>query len=240
MEYRLRVTPWARGLSLRVTAQGALEVVAPRRVGRRTIARVLAQEQAWIQTALAEAAVRRQTLPPPPSWHVPPVISLPAVGAQWMLTVRPTAAHGVRVLPVGPGQLALAGQVGDTTACRQALRRWLVREGQAHLVPRLADLSCTLGLPYARTTIRLARSRWGSCSRTGVIALNARLLLLASPLVDYVLTHELCHTREPNHSPAFWTLVAQHCPEYLHRRRDLRAAGRELPVWIADPREMPA
>jgi len=58
MDYRLRVTPWARGLSLRVTAQGALEVVAPRRVGQRTIARVLAQEQAWIQTAVAEAAAR--------------------------------------------------------------------------------------------------------------------------------------------------------------------------------------
>jgi len=240
MEYRLRVTPWARGLSLRVTAQGALEVVAPRRVGRRTIARVLAQEQAWIQTALAEAAARRQTLPPPPSWHVPPVISLPAVSAQWTLGLRPTAARGVRVLPVGPGRLALAGQVGDTTACRQALRRWLVREGQTHLVPRLAGLSCTLRLPYARTTIRLARSRWGSCSRTGSIALNARLLLLAPPLVDYVLVHELCHTREPNHGPRFWALVAQHCPEYRRHRRDLRTAGRQLPAWVADPGEMPA
>lgn len=240
MDYRLRVSPWARGLSLRVTAQGALEVVAPRRVGRRTIARVLAQEQAWIRTALADASARRQALPPPAPWLVPPALTLPAVGTQWMLTVRPTAAHGVRVLPVGPGQLALAGKVGDATACRQALRRWLVREGQAHLVPRLADLSCALGLPYARTTIRLARSRWGSCARTGVIALNARLLLLAPPLVDYVLTHELCHTREMNHSPAFWALVAQHCPEYRRHRRDLRAAGRQLPTWAADPGEMPA
>lgn len=240
MDYRLRVTPWARGLSLRVTAQGALEVVAPRRVGQRTIARVLAQEQAWIQTALADASARRQALPPPVPWHVPPAISLPAVGGHWMLMVRPTAARGVRVLPVGPGQLALAGQVGDTTACRQALRRWLVREGQAHLVPRLTDLSCALGLPYARTTIRLARSRWGSCSRTGSIALNARLLLLPPPLVDYVLVHELCHTRELNHSPAFWVLVAQHCPEYRRHRRELRAAGRQLPAWAADPGERPA
>ncbi len=214
MDYRLRVTRWARGLSLRVTAQGALEVVAPRRVGRRTIAHLLTQEQAWIQTAMAEAAARRQTLPPPVPWLVPPALTLPAVGAHWTLTLRPTAARGVRVVPVGPGRLVLAGRVGDAPACRQALRRWLVREGQVHLVPRLADLSCTLGLSYTRTTVRLARSRWGSCSRTGVIALNARLLLLAPPLVDYVLVHELCHTREPNHSPAFWTLVAQHCPDY--------------------------
>lgn len=199
MTYRLRVSPWARGLSLRVTAQGALEVVAPRRVGPRTIARVLAQEQAWIQTA-----------------------------------------RGVRVLPAGAGRLVLAGQVGDTLACRQALRRWLVRAGQTHLVPRLADLSGTLGLSYARTTIRLARSRWGSCSRTGSIALNARLLLLAPPLVDYVLVHELCHTRELNHSPAFWALVAQHCPEYRRHRIALRAAGKQMPAWARDAGEVPA
>jgi predicted metal-dependent hydrolase len=239
MDYRLRVTPWARGLSLRVTAQGALEVVAPRRVGRRTIARVLAQEQAWIQTALADASARRQALPPPVPWHIPPAISLPAVGAQWTLTLRPTAARGVRVLSTVAGQLVLSGQVGDLPVCRQALRRWLVREGQTHLVPRLADLSRALGLPYARTTIRLARSRWGSCSRTGSIALNARLLLLGPSLVDYVLVHELCHTREPNHSPAFWTLVAQHCPEYRRHRVELRAAGKQLPAWAADPGEMP-
>ena len=237
MDYRLRVTRWARGLSLRVTAQGALEVVAPRRVGRRTIAHLLTQEQAWIQTAMAEAAARRQTLPPPLPWLVPPALTLPAVGAHWTLTLRPTAARGVRVVPVGPGRLVLAGRVGDTPACRQALHRWLVREGQVHLVPRLADLSCTLGLPYTRTTVRLARSRWGSCSRTGAIALNARLLLLAPPLVDYVLVHELCHTLEPNHSPAFWTLVAQHCPDYHRYRRELRAAGRQLPPWAADSGE---
>jgi predicted metal-dependent hydrolase len=138
------------------------------------------------------------------------------------------------VIPVGPGQLALSGQVGNTTACRQALRRWLVRAGQAHLVPRLAELSQASGLSFAGTTVRLARSRWGSCSRTGVIALNARLLLLASPLVDYVLVHELCHTRELNHSPAFWILVAQHCPEYRRHRIALRAAGKHLPAWAGD------
>ncbi len=63
MDYRLRVAAWARTTYLRVTLEGALEVIAPRRIGRRTIARLLAQEQAWIERALAEATARRRALP---------------------------------------------------------------------------------------------------------------------------------------------------------------------------------
>ncbi len=237
MEYRLRVSRWARTLSLRVSIRGDLEVIAPRRYSPRTIARVLAREQAWIQAALAEAEARRCALPPPPVWRVPPQIALPAVGVAWEVTVRPTAQRGVRVEPVGPQRLALTGQVEDSGACRRALGRWLVRQAEAHLVPWLARLSQSLGLPYAGSSVRLPRTRWGSCSRTGRISLSARLLLLPPPLVDYVLVHELCHTREPNHSPAFWGLVARHCPEYRRLRAELRAVGKRLPDWARDPAE---
>lgn len=243
MDYRLRVARWARGISLRVTAAGSLEVVAPRRYAPRTIQRLLAQEAGWIRSAQADAAARRQALPPPPVWCVPREIALPAVGARWTVMTQLTAARGVRVIEANPGMLVVAGSAGEPAACRRALRRWLLRQGQDHLLPRLADVSRGCGLPYSRSTVRVARSRWGSCSRLGVISLNARLLLLPPDLVDYVLVHELCHTRQPNHSSAFWALVARHCPAYPAHRRALRAAGKHLPAWVLDPQErepMPA
>ncbi len=172
-----------------------------------------------------------------PVWLLPPEIALPAVGLRWAVTVRPTAARGIRVLDANPDGLVVAGPVGDPAACRRALRRWLLRQGQVHLPPRLAEVSHGCGLPYTRSTVRLARSRWGSCSRGAAISLNARLLLLPSAVLDYVLVHELCHTREPNHSPAFWHLVARYCPAYPDHRRTLRAAGKELPAWALDPEE---
>lgn len=237
MDYRLRVTPWARGISLRVTVSGGLEVVAPRRYSPRTITRILVREAAWIRAAQTNAAARRNALPPPPAWHVPPEIVLPAVGARWTVTTRLAAARGIRVIQTDPDGLVLAGPIADAATCRHALRRWLLRQGQVHLQPWLAAVSRGCGLSYARSTVRVARSRWGSCSRMGVISLNARLLLLPPTLVDYVLVHELCHTREPNHAPAFWHLVARHCPTYPAHRRELRAAGKELPAWALEPGE---
>jgi hypothetical protein len=237
MDYRLRVSPWARALSLRVGVEGRLEVIAPRRYSRRTIANILARERAWIERALADAEVRRRALPPPPAWRVPEEVALPALDARWPVVLRPTTARGARVATTGTGELEISGQVADPAACRRALRRWLVREGYAHLAPRLAQVSRAVELPYLGCVVRLARSRWGNCSRTRVIGLNARLLLLPLPLVEYVLVHELCHTRELNHSSAFWALVARYCPEYQRRRADLRAAGRRLPGWVLDAEE---
>ena len=237
MEYRLRVSPWARALSLRVGVEGRLEVIAPRRYSRRTIAGVLARERVWIERALADAEARRRALPTPPAWCVPDEVALLAVDARWRVVVRSTTRRGVRAAATGARELEVSGQVADPAACRRALRRWLVREGYAHLVPRLAEASRLLELPYAGCAVRLARTRWGNCSRTRVIGLNARLLLVPPPLVDYVLVHELCHTRELNHSPAFWALVAHYCPDYRRRRAELRAAGRQLPAWVLDPEE---
>jgi predicted metal-dependent hydrolase len=236
-DYRLRVTPWARGISLRVTAAGALEVVAPRRYSPRTIRRILLQEAAWISAAQANAAARRQAMPPTAVWRPPTEILLPAIDARWAVATHITASRGVRVIESDSDGLVLSGSIVDLTACRFALRRWLLRKGQEHLLPQLADASLRCSLAYSRGTVRIARSRWGSCSRAGVISLNARLLLLPPPLVEYVLVHELCHTRQLNHSPTFWRLVARHDPTYAAHRRELRAAGRRLPAWVLEPDE---
>ncbi|MFB3820224.1 MAG: M48 family metallopeptidase [Candidatus Methylomirabilales bacterium] len=237
IDYRLRVSPRARRLSLRVTLRGELEVVVPRRYNLARIPAVLEREQAWIRAALARAERRRQALPPPPAWQIPAQIHLPAVGATWDVAVRDTGGASVRVGQVGPHRLQLAGRVADEPACRQALGRWLVRQSRLHLVPRLESLGRTLGFPCTRTAVRLQRTRWGSCSSRGLISLNARLLLLPAHLVEYVLVHELCHTRELSHSRKFWRLVEQHCPDHRQRRAELRAAGRALPAWAADPRD---
>lgn len=87
----------------------------------------------------------------------------------------------------------------DETALRQ--------EAQFVLPSQLAKLAALHGFQYAGVKIRKNRSRWGSCSSKRMINLSFYLLLLPEHLIDYVLLHELCHTVQMNHSPAFWALL---------------------------------
>lgn len=83
----------------------------------------------------------------------------------------------------------------------------LRRHAKLVLPPRLAALSRQCGLPFHDVKINSSSGRWGSCSTRGDINLSFHLLLLPSHLIDYVLLHELAHTRVMNHSAAFWSLL---------------------------------
>lgn len=72
-------------------------------------------------------------------------------------------------------------------------------------------------------SIRNQRSRWGSCSSSGRLTMNYRIIFLPEHLQKYIVTHELCHLFEMNHSSAFWALMERSIPEYREHRRELRA-----------------
>ena len=95
------------------------------------------------------------------------------------------------------------------------------------LPPRLLALAADHGLTVTRVTIRNQKSRWGSCSRTGHICLNWRLVTMPDFVRDYVMIHELMHLRRMDHSPKFWQLVAAACPGYKDARAWLRTLNRD-------------
>jgi len=96
------------------------------------------------------------------------------------------------------------------------------------LPPRCLELAALHGQTVRRVSIRNQRSRWGSCSSTGTIALNWRLVLMPAFVSDYIMLHELMHMRQPNHSRAFWREVAIVCPDWREAERWLKTHGREL------------
>ncbi len=85
-----------------------------------------------------------------------------------------------------------------------------------------------LGVSYAAIQIRDQRTRWGSCSPSGTLTFNWRLVLAPHAVLDYVVVHELCHLLEANHGPGFWRLVEQQRPDYKVPRAWLRRHGHEL------------
>lgn len=90
---------------------------------------------------------------------------------------------------------------------RMGIEKVLRVEAKRVLPSRLRALAQQHGFSYQQVTIRSSQSRWGSCSTSGNINLSYFLLTLPPHLVDYVLLHELCHTKEMNHGPAFWALM---------------------------------
>jgi hypothetical protein len=117
-------------------------------------------------------------------------------------------------------QLGLAARQVDENDGRRA-----ARELVAMVVEEEAP---ALGVSCRGVTIRDQRTRWGSCSPRGTLSFNWRLALAPFEVLDYVVVHELCHLREPNHSPRFWQLVATRRPGWREQRAWLRDHGQEL------------
>jgi hypothetical protein len=106
-----------------------------------------------------------------------------------------------------------------------------MREAHGALAPWLARISEASGLPFGRMQIRRQRTRWGSCSRAGTISLNACLMFQPPGVVNYLLIHELAHTRHMNHSRRFWRLVADLEPRWRELDSALTRGWREVPFW---------
>ena len=130
----------------------------------------------------------------------------------------------------------LARQLARTREPQLTLERVTEREGRARarvLVHELAAFEAQrLGVAFQRIAIRDQRTRWGSCSSRGTLSFNWRLVLAPLAVAEYVVVHELCHLREPNHSPRFWQLVAAARPGYREQRRWLADHGWELQAYM--------
>ena len=109
-----------------------------------------------------------------------------------------------------------------------AVDRELRMRAKRELPPQLLALAAQHGITVSRVSIRNQRSRWGSCSRSGHISLNFRLLLMPAEVREYILVHELMHMRQANHSIRFWRLVEAACPRFREAERWLRQHGASL------------
>lgn len=79
-----------------------------------------------------------------------------------------------------------------------------------------------LNIPLPHFSVKIMRSRFGSCNARRALSLSDSLRALPETLVWYVVAHEVAHCRELNHSSAFWTLVAALVPDWRERRRALK------------------
>jgi predicted metal-dependent hydrolase len=211
-----------------VVGVDGLSVSAPRWVGVGEVEAALREKAAWILRKLHEQRERAQRLSAARvDWRDGSTI--PFLGETVILVLDPRATGaqlreaddtlpGVPrlTLHLGLPQSAAPEQIRDT------VQSWLQRQARRIFEERCALFAGRLGVRMRRLSLSSASTRWGSASVDGSIRLNWRLVHFGLPVIDYVVTHELAHLREMNHSAAFWEVVRQALPDFEAARGKLR------------------
>ncbi|MGH9372409.1 MAG: M48 family metallopeptidase [Vicinamibacterales bacterium] len=207
----------ARKYIIRIRPDGSLRVTIPRGGSRRDAEAFVAKHRSWAERERLRVVAQHAPL----EWHA---------GDTILFRGEPTSLRLERD-PRGP-VLVLAGErvrvSEESTNLRPAAERALRQIATRDLVPRLHRLAAEHKLTVTRVTIRNQRSRWGSCSRDGAMALNFRLVQMPPAVCEYVLLHELMHLRQSDHSRRYWRLVEHVCPDFRDSERWLRLEGRSL------------
>lgn len=210
---------------MRVLPGGLVEIVVPRGTRPRTVQQFVARHRRWIERTLD----LYRPVAGAPAGALPDQVIFQATGSRFEL--RHAGAEGPVRLSADADIIRLTGGASRPALLRHALQRFAMREAHAALGPWLARVSAATGLSYERMQIRRQRTRWGSCSPSGTISLNACLMFQPAPVVNYLLLHELAHTRHMNHSRRFWRLVERFEPDWRELDAALTRGWREVPYW---------
>jgi predicted metal-dependent hydrolase len=228
-----RVDPWtvrtsgrARRLSVRVYPGGRVEIVVPPGASPSIVQRFIGEHRRWIDDRVRDFAAHVQI-----DSSLPQCLELPAIGRRLTIEylerdVRP------RLTVLDSQRLRIVGSSIEPRAIAHCLRHWLFDIAAIELDAQLRTIAEQFGFQFIRTQIRRQRTRWGSCSASGTISLNVCLLFLEPAIVRYLMIHELCHTRQMNHSARFWALVEACEPDYQRLDRTLTHSWRQVPWWM--------
>jgi len=202
--------------------QRGLRVGAPSRARLGDIEQLIRQHGQWVLDKLDHW----QRQPAPAALEVGNGTLISVAGTLLTVGIDPQRARGY-VIDRSLRQIWLNARQPPATALQAALRD----QARLHFAERLAHYAARLDLPPPPLRLSSARTRWGSCNHRGHIALNWRLILMPPRVIDYVVAHELAHIREMNHSPRFWSVVEQLCPEWRALRQELKQVALALPVF---------
>jgi len=220
--YRIRRSPRARMARINVSPDG-VEVVVPHRFPEREVEPFVREKSAWIERTLRRFAESEREFP---RARVEDGGELPYLGERLELRVQVDAGRRrPHVRRRGQALHVLLPPRGDVGL---ALERWYRRRAADEIAPRL-DAACRrAGVAYARLAIRGQRTRWASCSSSGTMSFNWRLLLAPEEILDYVVEHEVAHLEVSDHSPRFWSLLGSRSPGWRRHEAWLRRHGHSL------------
>lgn len=213
----VRRSPKARRYRLSVGRDGIAVLTIPVRGSERQARQFFETQRDWLERT------RRRLAQLPRSATVWTVGTRVLWRGEWCSITR-----GAEVPPqvaVGSDCFRVSRHDGDL---RPTLESHFRRIARIELPPRTWELAAVTGVEVGEVVVRDQRTRWGSCSSSGTISLNWRLVQAPAFAADYIILHELMHVREMNHSGRFWALVEGVCPRWQEAERWLKNHGGAL------------
>lgn len=220
----IRRSQKARSLRLQINLdEPRVVLTAPRFAMAFEINRFLKSKTSWIEKHLIKA-LKKVDLRPKPQYKNGDIFYYFGEPLSFVITFTSKKRPNVKVR----GEkmfLALNSAITEQkipSAAKKALQDYYRKKAEEVVHDRLQNFNEHYGFKYNRVTLRNQKSRWGSCTSSGNLNFNWRLIMAPIEVIDYVIVHELCHLKQMNHSKNFWSLVGEVVPKYKVYRKWLR------------------
>jgi predicted metal-dependent hydrolase len=225
IDYGIRRSSRRKTVAVTVHPTGVVILTAPTGASVTRLDTVVKNKARWIAGRLR---LVRPLAGPVPAKEFLTGESFRYLGRQYRLRVLTGKVEGVRL---DAGRLLVETEVGlgaeaRAVRVRALLVGWYRSRAEERLSSRAAYWAERIGVPVPRVLVREQELRWGSCSASGVVRFNWRVVQAPSRLVDYVVAHEVLHLRHPDHTKAFWAALGSVLPAAEARRASLREFGR--------------
>ncbi len=222
--WEVRFSRRAKRIAIHVLPHGGVEIVAPPRARAAEIQQFVELQSEWIRKARQRVLDRLEHQGP----LLPELITLPLINRRFEVVYELAAKPGYSL---HADRLEIVAPDITPNDCWPVLKRWLRASARKQLPPMLRSLGDRVGVQPARVQVRNQKTRWGSCSSSNTISLNAAILMLPPSQANYVMIHELCHLTHMNHSNRYWALVASHIPDYKALDNAVDAFWGTGPAW---------
>lgn len=209
--YSIRRSGRAKYIQMRILPGTGLELILPKRASLKEGRRFIESRREWIASRL--------------NLLVKPKADYRYLGRELHVIHRYQLFLPRHHVLLKKEKLFINSPEGSGETTEEIFEAFLKFKAKQFLVDRTRELASEHGFKIGRVTIRGQKTRWGSCSAKRSISLNYQLIKFRQELIDYVIIHELCHTRHMNHSKAFWNEVAKYTPDYKRLRAELRSTA---------------
>ncbi|MEY8200765.1 MAG: SprT family zinc-dependent metalloprotease [Colwellia sp.] len=190
--------------------EGAVSIMVPTSLEKQRISQLLTDKKKWVKDKIN---LHREAQPASLKKFVSGE-AFSYLGRNYRLKIYTGSFKPIKLM-LGYLTVTVPGGKQNTDAIRNALIHWYKEKAEAKLKEKVERYTDTVGVSPKSVGIKSYKSRWGSCSASGKIDFNWKIIMAPNRIVDYVVIHELCHLKHHDHSPKFWKEVERVIPDYL-------------------------